>query len=367
MSDLIYKVVEKRDPNGSSYRSMELPRIVLSGLDALQGIGKVVKRLGLKGPAVMVNDDMTYDIAGKEVETLLSHNGVQVESYTIKEADMATVKDLEAYLKDSGAGFVLAVGGGRPIDVAKLSSFRSNIPYISIPTSASHDGVMSSRASIIDGGRKVSFEAHTPIAVIGDSGIISKAPHRFLAAGCGDIISNLTAVLDWELAYKLKNDPFSTYAATLSKMSAMMVLENADKIKPGHEPSARLVIKALFSSGVAMSIAGSSRPASGSEHLFSHALDMIAPQPALHGEQCGVGSIISMYLHGGDWRQIRGALQRIGAPVNADGLGIDNDTIVKALLMAQSLRPERYTILSGGLTEEAARMAGENTGVLSGD
>ena len=59
----------------------------------------------------------------------------------------------------------------------------------------------------------------------------------------------------------------------------------------------------MISSGMAISIAGNSRPASGSEHKFSHALDMIAPKPALHGEQCGVGTIMMMYLHGGDGNQ----------------------------------------------------------------
>ncbi len=93
-------------------------------------------------------------------------------------------------------------------------------------------------------------------------------------------------------------------------------------------------MKALVSSGVAMSIAGSSRPASGSEHKFSHMLDMIAPRPALHGEQCGVGSIMMMYLHGGDWRAIRDALSTIGAPTTARQLGIPEEHIVEALVRA---------------------------------
>ncbi len=75
------------------------------------------------------------------------------------------------------------------------------------------------------------------------------------------------------------------------------------------EESARLVVKTLFSSGMAISIAGSSRPASGSEHTFSHALDKILDKPCLHGEQCGVGTILMMYLYGGDWKFIRDSLK----------------------------------------------------------
>ena len=114
------------------------------------------------------------------------------------------------------------------------------------------------------------------------------------------------------------------------------------------------MIKALVSSGVAMSIAGSSRPASGGEHKFSHALDKLAPGKALHGESCGIGTIISMYLHGGDWRAIRTSLKIIGAPTTPADLGIEDSVAVDALLMAKAIRPERFTIFDMGLTRESA-------------
>ncbi len=123
-------------------------------------------------------------------------------------------------------------------------------------------------------------------------------------------------------------------------------------------------MKALVASGVAMSIAGSSRPASGSEHKFSHALDEVAPKPALHGEQCGVGTIMCMYLHGGNWQEIRSSLETIGAPTNAAQLGIEEEYIIEALLHAHTIRPERYTILGTGLTREAAEKVAKITGVI---
>jgi glycerol-1-phosphate dehydrogenase [NAD(P)+] len=130
------------------------------------------------------------------------------------------------------------------------------------------------------------------------------------------------------------------------------------------ETSARIVVKALVSSGVAMSIAGSSRPASGAEHKFSHALDRIAKKPALHGEQCGVGAIMMMYLHGGDWMMIREALQKMGAPATSGELGIKEEDIVDALVKAHLIRPERYTILGSGITRDAAERLARVTGVI---
>jgi glycerol-1-phosphate dehydrogenase [NAD(P)+] len=148
-------------------------------------------------------------------------------------------------------------------------------------------------------------------------------------------------------------------------MSAKIIMDASNTIKQGDNESVRKVVKALISCGVAMSIAGSSRPASGSEHKFSHALDMIAPKPALHGEQCGVGCIMMMYLHGGDWERIKEALSTIGAPVNARDLGIGEDIIVKALVHARKIRPERYTILDEIKIDEAeASDLARKTGVI---
>ena len=129
-------------------------------------------------------------------------------------------------------------------------------------------------------------------------------------------------------------------------MSARLVARNADRIGSGSREGLRVLMEALISCGVAMSIAGSSRPCSGSEHLFSHALDVIRPSGALHGEQCGVGTIMMAKLHGLNWRKIRAVLATVGAPVDADGISATPEQVVKALLRAPSIRPERYTILN---------------------
>jgi glycerol-1-phosphate dehydrogenase [NAD(P)+] len=121
----------------------------------------------------------------------------------------------------------------------------------------------------------------------------------------------------------------------------------------------------MIISGISMSVAGSSRPTSGSEHMFSHALDAITHGRGLHGEQCGVGALMMMYLHGGDWHRIKNALKTIGAPVTAAELGVSREDIISALVNAQSVRPERYTILGDrGLTPDAAEKIARVTGVI---
>lgn len=347
------------------YKWMQLPRNILVGSDTLSTIPEVCKDLGLDAAACLViTGTTTKSIAGSHVHDIMVDEGFDCDISTVDTVDYKTVDEVTACAKAIGAKLLLGVGGGGAIDVAKLAATKADCPFISVPTAASHDGIVSSRASIIHNGETTSVEAKAPLAVIADTKVIATAPYRLLAAGCGDIISNYTAVRDWQLAHRLQNTDYSEYAAALSLMTAEMVLDSADSIRPGLEESVRLVVKALVSSGVAMSIAGSSRPASGSEHKFSHALNTIAPKQALHGEQCGVGTIMMMYLHGGDWQKIKSALETIGAPTTADALGIKDEYIIGALLKSHTIRKERYTILGEGLTKDAAENVARITKVI---
>jgi glycerol-1-phosphate dehydrogenase [NAD(P)+] len=343
---------------------MELPREVLVGHDALMSVGTICSKLKLKGPALIISDPTTKQIAGESVQDIMKAEKYKMDLETIEGATISEVARITEHLKKGKFKLVLGVGGGRPIDVAKLSSFKLDIPYISVPTAASHDGIVSNRASISVDDRKKSYDAHTPFALIADTGIIAKAPMKITASGCGDVISNVTAVRDWDLAHKKLNVEFSTYASTLSKMTAFVIEKYAEIIAAGGEECAWHVIKAQVASGVAMSIAGSSRPCSGSEHMFSHRLDATAPKPALHGEQCAVGTIMMMKLHDGDWENIRDVLKKIGTPTTAKDLGIEPEFIIQALTEANTVRPDRYTILGDGITKGVATELAEVTGVI---
>lgn len=337
--------------------TMEMPRKVALGSRILEEIPSIVKELGYRYPMVLC-DEVTYDIAGRTVTESLGCPHLCIDGATSEEvervrADLVPETDV-----------VIGVGGGTVIDVAKLASRYRSLPFISVPTAASHDGIASSRASIKAKDQKTSIKALPPVAIIADTSVIVNAPYRFLAAGCADLISNYTAVKDWELAHRLKGEYFSEYAAQLSLLSAKLMIKNASVIREGTESSVRKVLKGLISSGIAMSIAGSSRPASGSEHLFSHALDVIAPHPAMHGEQCGIGSVMMMYLHGGSWRSIRKALKTVNAPTTSEELKISDDHIIEALMTAHKIR-DRYTILGDqGLTRDAAESLAKTTGVI---
>jgi len=356
------------DEDFDSFPFMELPRGILIRKGAVGEVGNICrKRFHLEGRALIVCDPVTEGIAGRAVEASLKDSGYDTDIIKIQGATDTSVDFVNRHISEKGKYFILGVGGGRSIDVAKYVAMIKETEFISVPTAASHDGIASSRASIEMDGRKKSILARAPLGVIADIDIIKNSPYRLIASGSADIISNYTAVLDWKLAYRLKGDTFSEYAAALSEMTAKLIMDRAHEIKPRLEGSVRIVMKALVSSSVAMSIAGSSRPASGSEHMFAHSLDVIAKNPPLHGEETGVGTIMMMYLHGGDWERIRDALRTIGAPINAKELGVTEEEVIRSLLEAHKIRPNRYTILGTGLEEKAAWRVASETGVISQD
>jgi len=344
---------------------MQLPREVIVGSGTIERIPEVSKRLGFTKSTLIIAGSQTYEIAGKIAKELLEREGMEVNTFLVKSATLKDVQAVEEKIKAFNPQVVLGVGGGTKIDVAKLSSARQGLPFISVPTTASHDGIASPVSSIKGFEKPYSVMAQAPIAIIADTNIIMQAPYRFVVSGCGDVIAKFTAVKDWKLAHEEKNEYYGEYAASLALMSAKLVMKNAKLIKPGNEEGLRILLEALISCGVSMSIAGSSRPCSGSEHLFSHALDMVKPNHAMHGEQCGVGTIMMTRLYGADWKHVRDTLKMLGAPTNADELGVEREDILKALEMAPTIRPERYTILNKlNLSREDYEKLAEETGVI---
>ena len=326
---------------------MQFPREVIVGHGAIECIGEISRRLGFAESGLIVAGSKTLGIAGKRVKELLEKKeGMSVETFIVESATARDVKAVEERIESLRPQIVFAVGGGTKIDVAKCSSASQGIPFISVPTTASHDGIASSLSSIKGFGKPYSVVAQAPLAIVADTRIIMRAPWRFAVSGCEDVIAKFTAVKDWKLAHEDRNEYFGGYAASLALMSAKHVMQNVRLMETKSEEGLRILLEALISCGVSMSIAGSSRPCSGSEHLFSHALDVIRPNHAMHGERCGVGTIMMTYLHGGNWKGIRDALKRLGAPTNARELDVEKEDVLRALKMATSIRPDRYTILN---------------------
>ena len=338
---------------------MELPRKILIGEDVLQEIGEFIE--APKSARVVVASGTNVQERVREV--VGSSLRFSVGWVDVTHSDAKNVRNV---MKASRrAHCIIGLGGGKSVDVGKLAASKLGLPFYSVPTSASHDGIASPFASVRDSKRHYSIKAKPPVGILADVNVIAAAPTRLFAAGCGDLVSKLTAVRDWQLGHEETGEYYGGYAASLAMMSAHVVLDNASGMGKHGLSAVRDLVEALISTGVAAGIAGSSRPCSGSEHLFSHSLDAVCPGRGLHGEQCGMGTIMMARLQGLDWRAVRSALRRVNAPTTASQIMIGEEDVIQALVQAEGIRPDRYTILSKvKLDRDSARALAEETGVI---
>ncbi len=329
-------------------RYMSLPRQINMGHNVLETTSLYCKEIGLNGTALIVTGPTTKKIAGDRLYDQLTDNKYNTHLVETKICDQTTVDKVENLAKEVGANFLVGVGGGSKIEITKIAATNLHMPFLCVPTAAPHDGIGSPRAVLYRKGKehtRSSIMVAMPYAIIADTAILKTAPYRTIASGTADIISNATAVMDWELAKRLTNAEFSTAAATLSKMTSEVGLTYAGFIKKYSEEAVWVAVRPILVSGVCMSIANSSAPASGAEHKFAHALESINSGTATHGEIAGMGAIMMMYLHGGDWKRIKTALETLGAATTAKGINVSVEDIVTALVKAARMKTFRNTIL----------------------
>lgn len=343
--------------------TMELPRLIKIGERNIDEFGSFLYSLNKSKKVSLISGTNVQKILRKKIEKSLNLKKIQYIWHTSKDNQIESLNQIQKNVKKDNSDLVIGIGGGRSVDSAKMISYNLGKPFVSLPTAASHDGMASPFVSV-KSDKPHSIVASAPLGVFVDIDIIRKAPQKLLASGCGDLIANIIAVRDWQLGHEKTGEYYGRYSADLALMSAKIVMENSGYYaKNGLD--ARVIVEALISAGVASCIAGSSRPCSGAEHLFSHALDKIAPGKGLHGEKCGIGSIMMAKLQGQDWKKIAQTLKDVGAPTTAKQIGLKSDEIITALIIAQELRPERYTILKEiEMTERKASDLAKTTKVI---
>ena len=343
--------------------TMELPRLIEIGERNIGDFGRFVNSLNKSKRVSLISGTNVTKIIQKKIESSLKSNKIKFVWHMSGNNTIPAINTIQKDVKKDQSDLIAGIGGGRSVDTAKMIAFNLDKPFVSVPTAASHDGMASPFVSIV-GDKPHSIIASAPLGVFVDIDIIRKAPPKLLASGCGDLIANIIAVKDWRLGHEKTGEYYGRYSADLALMSAKIVMENSSYYaKNGLD--VRVIVEALISAGVASCIAGSSRPCSGAEHLFSHALDKIAPGRGLHGEKCGIGSIMMAKLQGQDWKKIVKTLKDVGAPTSAKQIGLKSEEIVTALMIAQELRPERYTILKEiEMTEKKALNLAKVTNVI---
>ena len=253
-------------------------------------------------PCLLVADAVTWQVAGEVVEEQLRQAGHRLARHLVGPVspeegkavcDDEEVSRAEDRIRSCAAGLVVAVGAGTVNDVAKLAAYRSDRPYVSIPTAPSMNGYTSGIAAVLSSGVKESVPCRGPAVCLADLDVLRRAPYRMIAAGLGDLASRPVSMADWYLSHRLLDTGYAPAAIALVEESGLLCDGLAADLVRRETAAVGRLTGALLISGLAMAEAGSSAPASGAEHLISHYLDMTRGHGTgdLHGCQVGVATI----------------------------------------------------------------------------
>ena len=320
---------------------IEVPKIVRMKPGALSRMGLYLARPNLRRIFLMWSHGLVPDF----VDTLrksTANAGVElVGQCEVTEASVEAAVQLLGVLP-RGTEAIVGLGGGKALDVGKYLASLSGLSYFAVPTSLSNDGFCSPQASLTLCGRRKSLPTKLPDAVIVDTEVCLGAPVPLWCSGVGDLVANLTAVRDWKLAFHARGTPVNDLAALMSNASVYQFMASPTRDTEG----IRLLGTGLMLNGVAMEIAGSSRPASGSEHLISHALDQITTRPGLHGLQVGVATYIVSRLQHNQSDVISRLFQQTGFWEVVRQNPFCKREWLEAVYQAPSIKDDFYTILS---------------------
>ncbi len=276
--------------------------------------------------------------------------------FPVQDASLGSAGRLQEALSERGYDAVVGIGGGRTLDVAKYAATRAGVPMVAVATNLAHDGICSPVASLMHAHGKGSYGVSMPLAVLVDLDYVRSAPPRLVRAGVGDVVSNLSAIEDWLLAHRQQGEPVDGLAIAIAQNAAEAVLGRRDSIDS--DEFLVTLAQSLVLSGMAMSVAGSSRPCSGACHEFVHAVDQLFPGASDHGELAGIGALFATSLRGETslFETLATCLRQHGLPTSPADIGLDDDQFVAAVMAAPDTRPGRYTVLEHlDLTEREVR------------
>lgn len=269
-------------------------------------------------------------------------------TYILEDNTEKDIEKLKQLVIQNNTDLIVAVGGGKVIDSVKRVSYLTHINHLSVPTIISNDGLISPIAVIKNEfGKTESLPGTMPMGVVIDLKIIKDSPIAFIRAAAGDILSNVSATNDWILALKKDKERINDIAFHLSR-SAASALVHYNNIDLRSKPFLRLVVQGQINSGIAMSLAGTSRPCSGSEHLISHAIDFFdLANDVLHGTQVASISLYTLFLQKKLKEKYVNYAKATEIPLIFTSFltEFSKDIFFKIMDKARTMRPGRYTIL----------------------
>lgn len=340
-----------------------IPSILEVGKGNINNVGALIKKSMFKKVSICFGDGIE-ELFGDKIQKSLKDSDIDIVNvetiYNINFEEIST----KAFELPNDVDALIGVGGGKAIDAVKYMSFLKKIPFISIPTSTSNDGFSSAGASLLVNGRRMSLPAKTPYGIIVDIDVIKGAPEKFIYSGIGDLVSNITALYDWKFEEENGKTIVDDFATMISKKAVNSFVRTEFKgIKD--DLFLKELVDSLTLNGISMEIAGDSSPASGAEHLISHALDKFLDKPELHGIQVGIATYIMAKVQNHRFLRISRILNETGFFEYVKTLKMKKEDFKKAIDMAPSIKPNRYTYIHVKENQELAKKIIDTDEVLS--
>ena len=288
-------------------RSHHVPiRKLVYAEDAIEQLPEVLRSLAGGRRVVVIADQRTWEIAGRAAHDSLRRSHWPVHHIVVPDSgrrspvcDDVTRDWLAARLPP--VDIALAAGSGVINDLTKWVAFDRGLPYAVMATAASMNGYTAANVAPTLRGVKTLIRAQAPLAVLAAPSIIVEAPFELTTAGFGDVIAKPVSSADWLLNHVFLGEHYCRYCSEIFSELESYYIEHPGDVKDRKPAAIEALFNALLYSGIAMTIMGTSAPASGGEHLLSHTLDMMSSVDSvphdLHGRQVGLGTLFASALY----------------------------------------------------------------------
>lgn len=278
-------------------------------------IEKVPEILSEYKKIFLVADENTYAVAGKRVEELLREKGILSHTCILEKDALPTCTNVGKVLIQAGRDeavydinhfsdnpdYILAVGSGSINDICRMVSYRLGIGYGIVGTAPSMDGYASVVAPLLVDHRKIVYTCSIARHIIIDLNVASEAPEELLLAGVGDMIGKYIAILDWELSRRYTGEYFCGKVADMVLDATEKCIHSAEKMLERDTRAVRDTVDGLILSGLGIAYTGSSRPASGTEHMIGQTWEIMSlergERPHLHGIEVGEATFVAMEMY----------------------------------------------------------------------
>lgn len=326
-------------------KQINIPYLLKIGSGKIVKIGKYLADKEMSSIALFMGGGM-QDLLGDELfRGLKQHQIKVVHQETIDDIALETISRTAFQLPPETKAIV-GIGGGKALDFAKYTAHLLKLPFISVPTSTSNDGFCSPTSSLTVGGQRKTVKSGIPFGVVIDLDTIKNSPKICFFSGLGDMVSKITALWDWKEAFNKGFERYNDFSSLLAynSLDLLFLKHSSDILAPEFQ---RSLTTSLLMSGIAMEVAGTSRPASGSEHLISHALDQVSAQPKMHGLQVGTATYLCALLqHNPHATAVKEILETTGFFDFIRQAPFERETFISALKLAPEIKKNYYTILS---------------------